>query len=136
MQTFFCEPSAALTAKRLDNKRLGKQRVECKQIYLALTEPTYGWKHHPAVKMWQGHLDALAIYGFLMCGEWKQRGFQDSLAPWFFERFPSGAWSHPSWFDDDRVIRSHRGALLTKDPAHYGQFPWHDATFTGYHWPI
>ncbi|MFN7881952.1 MAG: pyrimidine dimer DNA glycosylase/endonuclease V, partial [bacterium] len=32
MQTFLPSPSFAESARILDNKRLGKQRVECKQI--------------------------------------------------------------------------------------------------------
>ncbi len=38
----------------LDRQRLGKQRVECKQILdIILGRATKkGWAHHPAVKMW------------------------------------------------------------------------------------
>ena len=40
------------TASQLDNKRLGKQRVEAYQIIRALTGESQGWIHHPATKMW------------------------------------------------------------------------------------
>ena len=48
-------------AKVLDNKRLGKQRVEAKQIISILTDATKtkGWRSHPAVLMWKGHAKAL-----------------------------------------------------------------------------
>jgi Pyrimidine dimer DNA glycosylase len=45
MQTFLPFPSFEESARVLDNKRLGKQRVETMQILKALTLPTYGWKN-------------------------------------------------------------------------------------------
>lgn len=54
MQTFLPYPSFRESAKCLDNKRLGKQRVECIQIIKAINNPKYGWQNHPAVKMWRG----------------------------------------------------------------------------------
>lgn len=137
MQTFMPEPCFQLSAQRLDNKRLGKQRVEAKQIYLALTVPGYGWQHHPAVKMWRGYLDALAAYGHAMCAEWMKRGFRDGMEQWFIDHYmlDSGDCPVPEWMFDERVIRSHRGSLIRKDPAWYGRYQWQDATFTGYYWP-
>jgi hypothetical protein len=63
MQTFLPYPNAWASARCLDNKRLGKQRVECKQILLALGidvgehrgNPESRWRHHPAVRMWRSH---------------------------------------------------------------------------------
>ena len=66
MQTFLPYSSFTQTASTLGNKRLGKQRVEAKQIYLALTQEEYGWKTHPAVLMWKGYEQALAFYGWCM----------------------------------------------------------------------
>lgn len=51
MQTFLPYKSFAESAACLDNKRLGKQRVEVLQILKALHNPSYGWQNHPAVKM-------------------------------------------------------------------------------------
>jgi len=48
MQTFLPEFTFALAVSRLDWRRLGKQRVEAAQIIKALSDPTYGWQHHPA----------------------------------------------------------------------------------------
>jgi len=59
MQTFLAYPDYKLSASVLDMKRLGKQRVEAWQIVQALTVPEYGWKNHPAVKMWRGHVPSL-----------------------------------------------------------------------------
>jgi len=47
MQTFLPYPDVEASARVLDTKRLGKQRVECLQVLRGLTIPTYGWCHHP-----------------------------------------------------------------------------------------
>ena len=39
---------------------VGKQRVEALQVLRALVRPVYGWKHHPAVRMWVGRAEAAA----------------------------------------------------------------------------
>src|SRR4051812_49870546 len=55
MQTFLPYAGFTASAEVLDPKRLGKQRVETLQVLRGLTLPTYGWRHHPAVKMWRGY---------------------------------------------------------------------------------
>ena len=62
MQTFLPYSDFNRSALALDRQRLGKQRVECKQIVLALGNPTYGWQNHPAVRMWRGHARVLCEY--------------------------------------------------------------------------
>ena len=69
MQTFLPFADFAETARVLDGRRLGKQRVETLQILRALRVPGYGWRHHPAVGMWAGYEEALARYGLQMCEE-------------------------------------------------------------------
>lgn len=109
MQTFLPYEDFAESAAALDDKRLGKQRVEVKQILevlnkiridelsarvdklnLAITlqgpsapERTASpprWANHPAVLMWKDHEGLLVQYGLAVCYEWKRvRGFQDSI---------------------------------------------------------
>ena len=57
MQTFLPYTDFIKSAKCLDYKRLGKQRVEAKQILnILLGETTKaGWTNHPAVLMWSGY---------------------------------------------------------------------------------
>lgn len=146
MQTFLPYDSFYESARCLDNKRLGKQRVECKQIYLALTVDGYGWKNHPAVKMWKGWGITLAAYGMAVCTVWRERGFQDSLLPFFEARAPgieSPLWDcddwRPDWMFEDvaeRVYASHRSNLLRKDPVWYGQFGWAEPNDLPYVWPV
>lgn len=146
MQTFLPYPDFYRTAKVLDYRRLGKQRVEAKQIYLALTDSSYGWQNHPAVKMWRGYHEYLACYGFVICLEWRLRGYKDSLISYFQDIMNSHCLtiyqglSHkmiirvcgetimnrdlPSWMGDDNFHRSHQSNLIRKDPGHYGpEFP-------------
>ena len=55
VQTFLPVPDLRASARALDSKRLGKQRIETLQIMRALTVPGYGWQHHPAVRMWRAN---------------------------------------------------------------------------------
>ncbi|MDT5035120.1 MAG: hypothetical protein QOE03_305, partial [Micromonosporaceae bacterium] len=58
VQTFLPYPEFATSARVLDQRRLGKQRVEAIQVLRGLIVPGYGWRHHPAVKMWAGYEEA------------------------------------------------------------------------------
>ena len=80
VQTFLPYPDFERSARALDAKRLGKQRVECLQVVRGLTVPTYGWRHHPAVKMWRGHLEALGRYTLTCCEVWTEGGRADTCA--------------------------------------------------------
>lgn len=140
MQTFLPYEDFSRTAKVLDWRRLGKQRVEAKQINMALRGLyTKGWVHHPAVLMWKGYEIALCEYGIAICQEWRSRGFADAQLPYFFaERL---FWEHQNpprdvhWLGDDRLHSSHRSNLLRKDHLHYGQFSWTEPDDLPYVWP-
>lgn len=149
MQTFLPYPSFEDSARVLDLKRLGKQRVEVIQIVRALTVPGYAWKSHPAVLMWQGYEEALGRYGLVMCDAWVERGFDDTCAGTIVDDLAAygvteirteealrEAGSLPPWTDDDAVLESHRSALVRKDPERYGPlFPDAPADLP-YVWPV
>ena len=122
MQTFLPYPDLRASCVVLDDRRLGKQRVETFQILRALTWPEYAWKNHPAVRMWRGFVPALVEYGLENCREWTRRGYADSVAEqlvaWTGGQPPSGA-PLPPWFGLEPLHLSHRSALLRKDPAFY-----------------
>ena len=137
MQTFTPYSHFEATARALDTKRLGKQRVEVIQIVRALTVPGYAWASHPAVLMWKGYEEALGRYGLTMCEIWIKRGFGDTCARTIvhdlrtfgigsirsFEEL-AAAGALPGWLFDPKLLRSHQSALVRKDPAHYRpQFP-------------
>lgn len=142
MQTFLPYKNYERSARVLDNKRLGKQRVEAKQIFLALREPNYGWKHHPAVKMWAGYEYALCCYGTEMCLEWVRRGYEDSLLDFFISARTTISMGsageriyYPEWVSDRRVHRSHQSNLIRKDPVFYSdRFPGVPDNIP-YYWP-
>jgi len=136
MQTFLPYPEFARSAASLDRARLGKQRVEAKQILLALTQPDYGWQSHPAVSMWRGFEPALAAYGRICCEVWQDRGYDDSLWSWFYEREREVAdISTPPWLGNSDFHASHRSNLLRKDPAWYGRYGWTEGPDLPYVWP-
>jgi hypothetical protein len=134
MQTFLPFSDFVESARVLDYRRLGKQRVETKQLILALTQPKYGWKNHPAAKMWAGYVPLLAEYGRVMCQEWIDRGYNDSLLPFFcgFDEVREV----PGWLGDDDFHASHRSNLLRKDPVFYGAFGWSESPDLPYVWPV
>jgi hypothetical protein len=121
VQTFMPYPDFVDTAKVLDYRRLGKQRVEAKQIILALERGSGGWINHPAVRMWRGYESSLSIYGLVMCKEWIRRGYKDTTLPFFDERVAAARFfSVPEWTDDPALVLSHRSNLVRKDPEYYG----------------
>jgi hypothetical protein len=124
------------TAKCLDRQRLGKQRVECKQILLALFGEKRGWREHLATEMWEGYCDALVEYGYQICSEWIIRGYNDNLIDFFLNyRVEKYELIYPPWINDPRFINSHRSRLLQKDYNHYSQFGWDVPLTLNYWWP-
>ena len=148
MQTFAPEGRAIDHGFRaLDYQRLGKQRVEAWQILNVLRgvdnngDPKNhkGWVNHPATKMWDGHITALAYYGVKCCEEWIQRGYKDTMLPRFtavlneFLRY-DGDPTPPEFLDD--ICISHRSNLIRKLPEHY-QPLWPDVPDDlPYVWPV
>lgn len=156
----------------LDRARLGKQRVECSQILSALEgrsvmgeppgEQRSGWASHPAVKMWAGHVPALALYMSCMIMEWQRRGYQNNMTyPYHLCRVDGpekGQVWHgltldrrlpnteslpdpadvvmPPWLGDEELHASHRSRLLMKDPEWYGDLGWAEEPRREYVWPV
>ena len=115
----------------------------------ALTVADYGWANHPAALMWKGYEEALGRYGFVCCEVWLELGFGDTCAATIAtdlaaagvttvraqaELADGGAL--PPWLGDADLHRSHRSALVRKDPDFYRpQFP--DAPDDlPYVWPV
>ena len=150
MQTFVPWPSFTDTAEALDTRRLGKQRVEVIQIARAILVPGYGWANHPATLMWRGHVEALECYLGAICDEWAARGFDDTCRATVRRDLASAgvpgsvgtqqelgdAGLLPGWLGDEALHRSHRSALLRKDPAHYRPLFPDDPDDLPYVWPV
>lgn len=133
MQTFLPYADFERSARVLDQKRLGKQRVEVIQVVRGLTRPGYGWRNHPAVRMWKGCEEALGRYGLTICEVWIERGFGDTCAATIMADLREAgvtsvrsqseleaADALPPWLGDEAFHASHRSSLVRKDPEFYG----------------
>lgn len=137
MQTFLPYPDFVDSAVVLDYKRLGKQRVETKQILQANLGISSGWYNHPATRMWRGYEMALAQYGVAICAEWRSRGYKDTLLTWFRDitlTLPDLVL--PPWLGHEEFHERHRSQLLEKDPDWYGQYDWTEQPGMSYVWPV
>jgi hypothetical protein len=158
MQTFLPFTSYYLSARHLDRKRLGKQRVECIQIAKAIVDPSYGWRNHLATRMWMDDPRALYLYTRFVVEAWIGRGYRDGGTIGKMEDILGDLIYHgdvyPAWLldsaytvprvywqgakgplNDSPICASHRAALLFKDPDHYGQFGWPERPAINYVWP-
>jgi hypothetical protein len=136
MQTFLPYESYEASARCLDYRRLGKQRVEAWQILNALRgTSTKGWVNHPATKMWRGHEHQLALYGLTMCREWVNRGYNDTMGIRFWSvlnELPYG--EPPAWIAS--VTASHKSNLIRKFPEHYSKIFIGTPSDMPYVWPV
>lgn len=149
MQTFVPVPNAHQCAVQLDWRRLGKQRVECKQILTALEHwanddlfkengRQRGWVMHPATLMWRHpddplrYREALRLYYNHMVKQWIARGYNNTM-PLYSIDHSKVIW--PPWWGDAAVHRSHQANLVRKDPDFYIPL-YGDLPFEEYIWPM
>jgi mRNA-degrading endonuclease YafQ of YafQ-DinJ toxin-antitoxin module len=120
VNTFLPHSDFRKSAKVLDNKRLYKQIVECKQILNILLDKTdkKGYRNHPIVAMWKGYEDALFVYQMEMFKEWAFRrwGFEVKV-----DNSPK-KYKIPEWLGREDFHKSHQSNLLRKDKEHYSKF--------------
>lgn len=135
MQTFLPYKEFDKSAKVLDYRRLGKQRVECYQILQTLRGESSGWANHPAVKMWVGFEAALAEYSLAICAEWVSRGYRDSCAEKIKAFGYEKPTKYPPWIGDEEFHTSHKSNLLRKDNEFYGKYGWDIPADLPYVWP-
>lgn len=126
MQTFLPYHDFEQSAHVLDNKRLGKQRVEAAQILAIHYGETVklAWLHHPAVRMWRDYPINLIGYLHCVCVEWEERGFKNILIKPFLERMilhNGCVHTVPEIFTENFHL-SHKSNLVRKLPEHYRKF--------------
>ncbi len=129
MQTFLPDPDFGRTARILDDRRLGKQRVEVLQILNAMHRTSGGWVNHPATRMWRGFEPALVAYGLAIIDEWTRSGRADTVRekilphlhgePVRTQRQLAELGLLPSWLGREDLHRAYRSALVRKMPEHY-----------------
>lgn len=152
MQTFLPDKDFTQCAKMLDMQRLGKQRVEAKQILKALhyrqlldagwTPPIdsktnkpkrIGWVNHTATLMWETYDLALCAYMNAMILEWKARGYKNTMPLINLDGLDV---QMPYWLGCPELHSSHRSNLLGKKPEFYEQYGWTDDPSAPYIWYV
>ena len=110
MQIFLPYNDFRKSLRVLDNKRLGKQRVETYQIISAITRrpkldgtPYKGWLNHPCTIMWKDYVPALKLYLNYSIDEWIARGFKNTMNMESFEEDIV----YPHWFGEDESEHGH-----------------------------
>jgi hypothetical protein len=138
MQTFLPYPDFLKSLQSLDNKRLGKQRVETFQILNAILgrpkkdgTPYKGWLNHPCSIMWKDYTDALKLYFNLSLIVWVDRGFSNTMEP---EKLDSNVVTYPHWLGFEDFHSSHRANLLRKDLEYYSVHGWAENPNNPYVW--
>ena len=144
MQTFLPYSDFSKSAKVLDYRRLGKQRVEGKQILNCLNyrkkgdlyiidkngnRRRRGWIDHAAVKLWIGCEEALKFYINTMIIEWINRGYNNNM-----ELYSVKDLKFPKWLGNKDFHASHRSNLLRKFYEWYSQFGWKEPDNLPYMW--
>ena len=132
VNTFVISSNIRECARALDYRRLGKQRVEARQIFNGTTaNGGDGWKNHPATLAWVGHANALHAYTNAMIDEWISRGYNNNMEK--YEISTPVVW--PWWFEWEVLHNSHKASLNRKDPSYYSfAIPPGYSEF-GYVWP-
>lgn len=127
MQTFLPYPSFTQSAKVLDYRRLGKQRVEVLQILYALLGQSTAYRNHPVTKAWEGYEYSLCEYGIAICDEWCSRGYVDNtgvkisdIRTMLVQQSHASVGYTPHWLGREFVHSSYRRLLVTKKPDYYG----------------
>ena len=134
MQTFMPYPEFKRSAKCLDFRRLGKQRVEAMQVHRIVSgkRTEGGWINHPAVRMWWGYQDALAAYHNAMLYEWIYRGYINNMP-----KIPHAVdYVMPEFIGNKKFHDSHKSNLLNKDFDYYKKFGWSVERDMPYYWPV
>lgn len=133
MQTFLPYADYFRSAKVLDNKRLFKQSLECKQIASAITGLSNGWKNHCITRLWQDHLDHLLDYWeYIICESvMRDRTFID-IPLEIAEKVTKRTYK-PVLIGNEQFHSAYRSHLLAKDFEHYKQFNWKEEPKSGYY---
>jgi hypothetical protein len=138
MQIFLPYSDKRKSLMCLDNKRLGKQRVETYQIISAITgrpkldgTPYKGWLNHPCTVMWKNYLPALKMYLNYSIAEWMVRGFKNTIQ---WENYIESQVVIPPFIGNEKFHSSHRANLLKKDPIYYSKYGWTENPQDPYVW--
>ena len=124
MQIFIPYEDAFATARVLDNKRLNKQIIECKQIVSAALGESTAWRNHPVVLMDKDYTPWVNWYMLVLRNEQVVRKGNTSKADAAYNSsmISSIEPSRPYFLGLELLHRSHRSRLYVKDNIHYASF--------------
>jgi len=139
MITFITDRDPNVTAKLLDSKRLGKQRIEALQILnslVGISKPS----NHPAFKMWKGY-EGYLLYAYIpaIMNEWKRRGYSNTLCDIRVEELKKivpmpEKLEQPEWFGE-KVFITHKSRLIQKNREYYKHLFPDVPENLAYYWP-
>lgn len=138
MQVFLPYPDFKKSLESLDDRRLGKQRVETYQLIAGLEgRPTKDGKpyaiqrvNHPISQMFRDNIPALKHYLNVSIDVWVARGRNNNMVKEIIDE----EIIMPNWFGDEDFHKSHRANLLRKDAVYYGNHGWNDDPALPYRW--
>lgn len=136
VNTFIPFKSISKTMKVLDRQRLGKQRLEAKQIIEIIENKRTGYKNHPIVSMWKDNVDGLKYYYNKCIDEWVDRGYKNNMEKYKLKKKKKKE-IMPWWLYNKQVRMSHQASLMRKKPEYYeDKFPNFDKEYMlcGYIW--
>lgn len=121
MQVFLPSPVYSESLLFLDKKRLGKQRVEAKQLIdtilgrpMANGQVRKGWHNHPAAVMYRRHIDSLINYYNLSLSAFSAAGGKNNKLAVENYVHDRQHISYPWWLGIEEIHASHRGRLKFK----------------------
>ena len=130
MQVFMPYPDYNATAQCLDDRRLFKQSLECKQIMSAILGLSTGWKNHCITRLWGKFHESLNEYWWEINMELANRG--KKFIPCFSEYKTV---EKPFFIGQEYYHSAYRSHLLNKDEKFYRGHGWTEEAVSGY-WSI
>lgn len=106
---------------------------EARQLHNTLIGKSEGWKNHPALKMWIGHANGLALYHNIFldhCINVHKIKVEKSS----FIEIDSKV-TFPWWIGNKYFIAAHKSNLLRKNESFYRQYGWTEPLDLPYIWP-
>jgi hypothetical protein len=110
---------------------LGNQRLEASIIIATVEGRSFGWRNHPAVRMWKEYPCALKLYYNLCIDEWVKRGYKNNMKKHVVDNVV-----YPFWIGNDAFHASHRSNLLRKNKEWYSKYFIGEPDDLPYVWPV
>jgi hypothetical protein len=119
VNVFILTDSPKECVKYLDYRRLGKQRVEAKQIIDVIEKKSGGWYDHPVTKMWINNVEALKYYFNCCVDEWSKRGYKNTMEKFVFDSEINEADILPWFYKNKQIQNCYKASLLRKNTEYY-----------------